>query len=266
MKNKILLSLILTYSMFNVYSQRNITPEEYKKIITTDAYYWGRSDFDLPTDAAKKQALEELINQISEFEKSIIKNDLMKKAKYVKFEVEGNRKRIICYLPKDSLYIEHIMDLMTDGKEPVNENKTDTVQRKEVFQEFVIENTQETEPEKTTETILPIVETKSVPEIVPDNNSNEIINTLSKIYNFNNFCVQLNRYKRQGKLYDSQNGKAPDVLENCIMAIFKNDVLEAIYDTGSISRKNLLTGETIQKPEDNYKNKPEIKVIFIKLN
>jgi len=263
MKNKILISLILMCLAFNLYSQRNITQEEYQKIITTDTYFWGRSDFDLPLDAAKKQASEELINQISaEFEKSINANDLLKKANYVKFEVEGNRTRIIFYIPKDSLYVERIVETKTVVKKP-KDNKTADVQSNEVIKETaVVEKLQEVEQKKVEEPSLPIVETKPV----KIESSNEIINTLLQIFDFNSFCVQLNRYKRQGKLFDSQSGTLPDNKENCIMAIFRNDVLEALYDTGGISRKDFLTGKTVQKPEDDYKTKQGIKVIFIKLN
>jgi len=242
MKNRILtLSAIIMCYAFNLYSQRSITQDEYKKIITTDAYYWGRSDFDLPLDTAKKQAREEFINQISEFAKSINQNDLMKRANYVKLEVEGNRTRIILYMPKDSLYIERVVET---PKEP--EPKPQIVEPKPVVTKPVV-----TAPEQKT---------------VKIESGNEIIRTLSQIADFDSFCIQLNRYKRQGLLFDSQSGKAPDKLENCIMAIFENDVLEALYDSGSASRKDFLSGKTVQKPEDIYKNKQGIKVIFIKLN
>jgi len=252
MKNRTLISLILMCSMFNVYSQRNITQEEYRKIITTDAYYFGRSDFDLPLDAAKKQAQEALIKEISKIEKSISESDLLKRADYVKLEVEDNRTRIIVFIAKDSLYIRG------------DEVKKDSVIKYRV-DEVIVEKQQETKSEEIIEPVITIVEIPE-PILVPAESGNEIINTLSQLTDFNNFCTQLNRYKRQGKLFDSQKGTAPDRLENCMMAVFKNDVLEAFYDSGSISRKDFLTGNTIQKPEDDYKNKQGIKVIFIKLN
>ena len=258
MKNRILTILILMCSAFNAYSQRSITPEEYQKIITTDAYYWGRSDFDLPLDTAKKQAREKLINQISEVGKSINENDLMKRASYVKLEVEGNRTRIIFYIPKDSLYIEHLVEIKTVGKD----NKPEPVQQKEVIKEPIVEKPKEVELKKEQEPIPPKVETKPVKV----ESGNEIIRTLSQLIDFNSFCIQLNKYKRQGLLFDSQSGTAPDALENCIMAIFENEVLKALYDSGSSSRKDFLSGKIVQKPEDYYNNKQGIKVIFIKLN
>ena len=269
MKNRILMVLILISSVINVYSQRNITQEEYHKIITTNAYYWGRSDFDLPLDAAKAQACEELINQISEFEKSINENDLLKRANYVKFEVEGNRTRIIFYIAKDSLYVERIVDTKPIEKEPVKENIIDIVQQKEGAKKlYIIEEMQGVKPEETTEALtskIEIAKTESESKHVPIESDNEIIATLSQITDFNNFCTQLNRYKRKGKIYDSQSGTAPDVLENCIMAIFKDDILKALYDRGSVSRKDFLTGQTVQKPEDNYLIDSKCKVIFIKI-
>jgi len=246
MKNRILTLLIIICSAFNLYSQRNITPEEYQKIITTDAYYWGKSDWDLPLDVAKKQAREELISQISEVKKVINEPDLMKKANCVKFEVEGNRARIIFYIPKDSLSIEH-----------------------------VVEKPKEVEPEKEPKTNLPTEKKLVVTEVATESiksepvkveSGNEIINTLSKISNFDNFRIQLNKYKRQDLLFDSQSGTPPDALENCIMAIFENGVLKALYDRGSAFRNDFLTGKIVEKPEELYKNKPNIKVIFIKLN
>jgi hypothetical protein len=246
--------------MFNVYSQRNITQEEYQKIITTDTYYWGRSDFDLPLDAAKKQAREELMKQISEFEKSISENDLLKRTNLVKFEVEDNRTRIIFYVAKDSLYVEHIIDATPIENEAIQENEAGIIVEEE------LQDTEIEETEEITEPIISIIEPDTELKTVPVESGNEIIDTLSQVADFNNFCTQLNRYKRQGKLYDSQSGAAPDRLENCIMAIFNNDILEALYNKGNNSRRDFLTGETTQNPEENYKNKSGIKVIFIKLN
>ncbi|MCL2072764.1 MAG: hypothetical protein FWH18_02490 [Marinilabiliaceae bacterium] len=267
MKNRILIVLSLMIFAFNAYSQRSITSQEYEKIITTDAYYYGRSDFDLPLDKAKKQAREELINQISEVEKSINENELIKRANYVKFEVEGNRTRIILYIPKDSLHIEHVVEKTSVKKKSFKNNNTETVQPKDVIKEPTVEKSLEVETEKSVLTISEIttVVTESDTKPVKIESNNEIINTLSQIRNFNDFCIQLNRYKHQGKLFDSQSGVAPDVLENCMMAIFQNEVLEALYDSGSTSRKDFLSGKTIQNPMEYYNNKEEIKVIFIKL-
>ena len=261
MKNRILIVLILISSVFNVYSQRNITQEEYKKIITTDTYFWGRSDFDLPLDAAKKQAQEEFVKEISKIEKSISESDLLKRADYVKLEVEGNRTRIIVFIPKDSLYMERVVDtLKRVDDEIVIRYGTNIVE----------EPKKATEPSSEIVVRYPTTKPTSVPApapvSVPIESGNEIIDTLLRIAEYDNFCMQLNKYKRQGKLFDNQSGTAPDRLENCMIAIFKNDVLEALYDKGSMSRKDFLTGKIIQNPEDNYKNKQGIKVIFIKLN
>jgi len=204
MKNRILIGLILLTSVFNVYSQRSITQDEYQKIITTDAYYWGRSDFYMQADgadAAKAQAREELINQIAEFEKSINKNELINRANCVKFEVEGDRTRIIFYIAKDSLYIERTVETILN-----KENKTEPVKVKEAVKEPVVEKPKEVVPVKASEPTSPVIETKLVvTEVAPVKveSGNEIINTLSQISDFNNFCIQLNRYKRQGKLFDS---------------------------------------------------------------
>jgi uncharacterized membrane-anchored protein YjiN (DUF445 family) len=159
------------------------------------------------------------------------------------------------------LYVEHVVDAIPIEKEPIQENKANTI-----IEEVIVEKLQDTETEKKPELIISIIETDTISKPISIESGNEIIDTLSQIADFNNFCTQLNRYKRQGKLYDNQSGATPDRLENCIMAIFNNDVLEALYDKGNNSRRNFLTEETIQNPEDNYKNKSGIKVIFIKLN
>jgi len=282
MKNRTLILLISMCSMLSVYSQRNITQEEYKKIITTDTYFWGRSDFDLPLDAAKKQAYEELKNEMSKIEQSINESDLLKKATLVKLEVEGDRTRIIVFIPKDSLYMERVVDTVKS----VNEESVIRYKKDVAVEKSVTEKPKETtEPSSEIIVRYPTTKPTSVPAPpapvsapisvsasaptsapAPMKSGNEIIDTLLRIAEYDNFCVQLNKYKRQGKLFDNQSGTAPDKLENCMIAIFKNDVLEALYDKGSISRKDFLTGKTIQKPEDDYKSKQGIKVILIKLN
>ena len=256
MKNRILTVLILMCITLNGYAQRNITPEEYQKIITTDTYYWGRSGFDLPLDTAKKQAREELINQISEFANSINANDLMQRANYVKFEAEGNKTRVIFYIPKDSLYIEQIVAV-----EPVSPM--------EVGVEPIVNSPAEVKPTNIPEIISLIVKPEPIittPEPIIIDNNNGIIRTLSQITDFANFCTQLNKYKRQGLLFDSQSGHAPDAIESCIMAVFENNILSAIYDSGSSSRKDFLSGKTLQKPVEYYKNKEGIKIIYIRLS
>ena len=124
---------------------------------------------------------------------------------------------------------------------------------------FVEKNAKENLPNQEKVDIEPsLVDTAHTIEGVP-----EEINDLSKTRQWPEFITKFNRYNRQNKLWRSNYKQDMSNVGNCYVAIFKGEKIEAFLDKGASTRRDLISGKTIQNFETQYNN--NYKIIWIEL-
>jgi len=101
------------------------------------------------------------------------------------------------------------------------------------------------------------------PDIITTNNAE--INDLSNIRQYDAFIAKFKSFNRDNKMWGSGNKADMTNADNCYVAIFKDNEMEAFLDKNTGSRQDLLTGNIIQNFETKYNNSAGYKIIWIEL-
>lgn len=214
-------ALLLSFS-FCLSAQNYLPKERENEIKLSGKYYWGECS-DFKEVEAKQCALVDLSNQIikTAVNQSIKVEEILKaiemSAHFEPLRQQGKQK-ILAWIEKDSVFVT--------TKKPI---------------------TQLSDSKPIEQTPPPASESKPA---ATDNNT--VLQKLAacKTYNDVKRVAIMNGLVR-GSIINSSKGFANPA--KCIIAVFTLDgTLSALLDTGGSSRTDLISGKTIQNPEQYY--------------
>ena len=226
----IITTLLITFSSF-LHGQNYLSRERENEIKLSEKYYWGEC-FDFKEVEAKQCALVDLCNQIIKdaVNQSIKVDEILKAIEMsVHFErlQQQGKQKFLAWIEKDSVFVTI--------KKPI---------------------TQMSEPQPITQTPEQEQELKSV------TTDNTVMQKLvaCKTYNEVKRVAIMNGIVRGSTINSSKGFTNP---EKCIIAVFTLDgTLSALLDVGGSSRTDLISGKTIQNPEQYY-NREEYYLLYM---
>lgn len=217
-----ILIIMLLIAFSPCLSAQNYLPKEREnEIKTSEKYYWGECS-DFKEAEAKQCAVVDLSNQIIQgaVNQSNKTEEILKAIEIgVHFErlQQQGKIKILAWIEKDSVFIT--------TKES---------------------NTQKSDSKQTTQNPIPKQELKPVAT------GNTVLQKLvaCKTYNDVKRVATMNGLVRGSTINSSKGFDNP---EKCIIAVFTSDgMLSALLDAGGSSRTDLLSGKTVQNPEQYY--------------
>jgi len=216
----IITTLLLSFSLC-LSGQNYLSKERENEIKLSEKYYWGECS-DFKDVEAKQCALVDLSNQIikSTVNQSIKVDEILKAIEMsVHFEQlkQQGKQKILAWIEKDSVFVT--------TKKPITQLSDSK----------------------------PIVQPPaSAPESKLVATDNTVLQKLAvcKTYNDVKRVAIMNGLVR-GSIINSSKGFTNP--EKCIIAVFTLDgTLWALLDTGGSSRTDLISGKTVQNPEQYY--------------
>ena len=231
--------ILITTALLIIFSsslrgQNYLSREQENKIKLSEKYYWGECS-DFKEVEAKQCALVDLCNQIikTAVNQSIKVDEILKAIEMgVHFEQlqQQGKQKFLAWIEKDSVFVI--------TKKPI----TQMSESKPVTQTPV-----------QSDRLLSAARNNAVPDSKPmatDNNT--VLQKLAacKTYNEVKRIAIMNGLVRGSTINSSKGFTNP---EKCIIAVFTLDgTLSALLDTGDSSRTDLISGKTIQNPEQYY--------------
>ena len=233
---------LLFLTQMNGYGQVTMSREQEREIKTSGKYYYGEcSAFDAAE--AKECALSELtqvvlVNILQESIKSEKPEILLKNMEMMANTarlIQTGRIKIIAWIAKDSVNI-------------VNERNVGST-TVTVPSDATLKPQQEVEVENET----------SRRQVI----TNPIMQDLADSKTHSRFISNADGWKRQGKLVYGNRKASFTRPDSCHIAVFSSSgILIALLGKGNNARMDLLSGKTIQNPEQYYK---ENQIIWIQI-
>ena len=226
----IITALLITFSPL-LHGQNYLSRERENEIKLSEKYYWGECS-DFKEVEAKQCALVDLCNQIikNTVNQSIKEDEILKAIEMsVHFErlKQQGKQKFLAWIEKDSVFVT--------TKKPT---------------------TQISESQSITQTPKQEQELKSV--ITDDAVMQKLVSC--KTYNEVKRVAIMNGLVRGSTINSSKGFTNP---EKCIIAVFTLDgTLSALLDAGGSSRTDLISGKTIQNPEQYY-NRDEYYLLYM---
>jgi len=227
-----------------------LSKERENEIKTSGNYYWGEgSDFD--EEFAKAIASGELSEQISKdaVGQSEQLDEILKAidigAHFDLLPQQGKIK-ILAWIAKEDIWT------MVATKQPITQNNNLQSSSSSSFVPQKDEYIPQPEEEHTPLETAPIEEAAPTPEMNPVATSNSVLQKLAACKTYRDFkrVATMNGVVR-GEIDKGSRGFLNP--ENCTIAVFSTDgTLVALLDAGSGSRVDLLSGNTVQNPEQYY--------------
>ena len=223
----------------NGYGQEIMSTEEEKEIKLSGNYYFGEctaSDEAEAKDCALKELTQDLIlsvlqQSINEKKEILLKNMEMK-VNTAHLPMDGSIK-ILAYISKDSIYLQNA----SDGDNTIIKSE-DTVQNIESQTVIAKEELQ----------LASTDENSFQPIIV-----NPVIKDLADVSTYDGFKRKADSWRRKGKLVYGSRKTSFLLPEKCHIAVFSpSGTLIALLGEGNNSRIDLLTGKSVQNPEQQY--------------
>lgn len=225
-------------------AQNYLSKDRENEIKTSGHYYWNECS-DFQEEDARQCALDGLKAQVigDVVKQSIQQNEVLKALEMGVhqdcLEQQGKRK-ILAWIAKDSVFvtIQYTRALASESK-PVSRVKNKV---EETPSSAVIPSQQSSQKESTRPASTLVV------------SDNPVLQELSACKNYREVRrVATTRGIVRSSKFNSSEGFANPA--KCIIAVFTTDgTLSALLDTGGSSRIDLLSGKTIQNPEQHYSN------------
>ena len=239
MQKKILLTVaFILLFLLNGFGQEMISREQEREIKTSGKYYFGEGtafdEVEAKTNALNqlmRVAIVALVQQSIQTEKTEeIQKTLEMQAKIAKLPLTG-RIRILAWISKDNI-----------NKQGESMNTSPVVKDLEPKpQSSIVPSTTEQQA-----TSIPVPEK---PVIV-----NPVIQDLATSKTLTVFSRKVTTWRRKGKEVIYGRKSSFSYPDKCYIAVFSSSgTLIAMLDTGSQSRTDLMTGNVIQNPEQNYR-------------
>lgn len=240
--NKLNITLIIALLPCFLSAQNYLSKERENEIKISGKYYWDEcSDFN--AENARQCALTGLSHRVIEdaVNQSRKQDEVLKAiemgAHFDNLQQEGKIK-ILAWISRDSVFI-------TTQK---------TITKTSILSPTPQPETVVTQPVKTETTAPAITKPDPVPVSMPVATGNPVLQELAACENFEEVkrVTTINGFVRGSKINSSEGFDNP---EKCIIAVFTDDgTLAALLDTGGSSRTDLLSGKTVQNPEQHYKS------------
>ena len=260
-------SLILALLILNLlygYGQEILSREQEREIKTSGKFYFGEcTSFD--EVEAKSCALNELTQAVivSMMQQALAekKDDLLSnldvQANTARLQMTG-RIKILAWIEKDKIYGQNAEPQPTPQPEP---------QPTPQPPQPVPQPTPQPENQPTPQPV-PQPVPQPTPQSVSDNSSrptisNPIVQDLAGSGTSAQFQRNAENWKRQGKLIYGSRKTAFLSPDKCFIAVFSSGTLIALLGEGNNSRVDLLTGQTVQNPEQHYSGN---QLIWIQIN
>jgi len=226
MKKNTLFTIALFLLPFFTNAQQYITEEREIEIKTTDNYYWAEGLHPSNENEAKSIALSSLGDEIL---KDVLNKSIKNKEDLKELEMSVHFDRIqqegeICilaWISKDNVFIT--------TKRPVQQTSKPQVEQK------------------------PADKKPEVKEASSNTIADPVLQHIAQCKNYKEVSKVL---KQNGYISGSLNSSEGfDNVGQCFIAVFSSDgSLQALFDKGDSSRKDLISGETIKDPETYYRN------------
>ena len=219
-----------------LYGQDYLSKEKENEIKMSGDYYWGEGS-DFIEELAKLNASVELSNQIiqdavgqSEQLEEILKTIDMG-AHLGRLPQQGKIK-ILAWIAKEDVFVTVKRPIMQPFEpQPISSNPFQEVEETVFYEEE---------------------ENVFYPEMNPVATDNPVLRELAACSNYK----EVKRVATMNGLVRGEIGagsKGFSNPEDCIIAVFNSDgTLSALFDTGYNSRTDLLSGQTVQNPEQYY--------------
>ena len=248
--------LLMTVFSSSLYGQNPLSREREKEIKTSGKYYWKECiNFESNEDESKQCAFDLLRTRIIQdaVEQSNKQEEALKAIETgahfdrLQLQQEGSVK-MIAWILKDSVFVTI--------KRPITQASTSQpTSSAPVAQQSTIEK-KEAPPAITTAS-QPTVQTVSNPvsNSTQKTERNPLITdnpVLKELHGCKNQSEVLRVVRNNGLVrgYSSEGFNNPS---KCIIAVFSSDgTLSALLDAGDSSRTDLLSGNTVQNPEQYY--------------
>ena len=245
------------FILFPLYGQEMLSKEQEREIKMSDSYFYGEGT-DFEEAVARQLAIDELVLQVSEvIGKSEKKDEILQsvktRAKIAQIQITG-RKKMIAWIEKTGINSPALPEKQTSEINVKPEKQIET-------------------PAKAQNESLPVIvrneaiQNESPNEVNFETQSPKFRDTaleLSKSKTFQQFYRIAETFKRQGKLIYGNKKTSFANPEKCLIAVFSPEgTLVALFDEGKDVRKDLLSGKTVQDPEQYYK---ENELFWIQIN
>jgi len=245
------LKIILTVSLLPCFlsAQNNFLPKEQESDIKTSGrYYWDEcSDFSAENarqcafTGLSSRIIEDAVNQ-SRKQEEVLKAIEMG-AHFDNLQQAGKVK-ILAWIAKDSVFVTTQKPItktpVTQPAPPITTTSQPPVKEQPAMPQQMAESE-----------LVPASSAKT--DLNPVSTDDPVLKELIACKNFREVrrVATINGLVRGSKINSSEGFSNP---EKCIIAVFAADgTLVALLDTGSGSRTDLLSGKTVQNPEQYYK-------------
>jgi hypothetical protein len=233
--NKLKLVLIIAFLPNILFGQSYLSEERKSEIKTSERYYWGECS-DFKEDAARQCAFSDLSAQVinDAVNQSIKADEILKVIEmgthFDRLQQKGKKIKILAWIVKDSVFVTI--------QKPITQ--TSTASQAVSIAKPSVTKQPATQPQPT-----PKAEAK------PIATGNPILQKLAACKNYKEVKRIATRYGFvRGKINSTEGFSYP---EKCIIAVFTADgALSALLDVGDSARTDLLSGQTIQNPEQYY--------------
>ena len=234
----------------NGYGQEMLSTEQEIEIKLSGNYYFGECmafDESEAKDCALKELTQEVIvsalQQLINEKKEILLKNMEMKVNTARLPMSGSIK-ILAYISKDSIYAQNSS---VDDNEIVKTDETDqnTEPQTEISKE-------ELQPSSNDEnSFQPII-------------ANPVVKDLADGSTYDGFKRKADSWRRKGKLVYGSRKTSFLLPDKCHIAVFSSSgTLIALLGEGNNLRIDLLTGKSVQNPEQQYS---ESKLIWIQIN
>jgi len=234
-------STLITLLLPCLLSAQNYLSEEKEiEIKTSESYYWDEcSGFDAAAarqcafTSLRDRIIEDAVNQTIKQEEVLKAIDMG--AHFDNLQQKGKIK-ILAWIAKDSVFVTTQKPIMKMQAETKPQQTPPVIQQPPV-----------TEEEPSTPVLVPTLTP------VPVATDNPVLKELIECKNFKD----VKRVATMNGLVKGTIGRGSEGFSNpekCIIAVFTGDgTLSALLDVGSNSRTDMLSGKTVQNPEQYYK-------------
>ncbi|GHT72443.1 hypothetical protein AGMMS50262_01130 [Bacteroidia bacterium] len=243
-KSATILTVLLLAFAPCIRAQNVLSPEREKEIKESGRYYWEECAA-FSADEAKSGAFYYLSNKIiaDAFKKSIKQDEVLKalemNANFDNLRQDG--KVVLAWIAQDSVFVTIKKPITkTPISQPAPQSET-VVPQTQAKADTVTVTPSEPEP-------IPVSSQNTA--MVPVATDNPVLQELSACKNYR----EVQRVATHNGLVTGESARGFAYPEKCIIAVFAADgTLSALFDAGSSSRIDLLSGKTVQNPEQHYK-------------
>lgn len=227
-----LILFLLLIPQISVFAQNYLTDEQEQSIKLSNKYYWEEgSDFDevVAYENALNNLTERIISDVvyQTKKRDEVLKELEMKAHTGRIPQEG-MVSVVAWIAKDSVFVT--------SQRPLNPPQTTVV------------------PQPVGKHVEPLVVAKPQPVLNNKEVSDIVLQELIKCKNYKEVNKIANKHGMVKGNINSSNGF--DRPELCYIAIFDTSwSLVALFDKGGTSRKDLLSGQTMQNLESYYRSK-----------